>query len=339
MARKLQEYLDDTDYAKRSAALDSLNSSKPTWDNEKNYSPVQTALDAYKNREKFSYDLNGDMLYQQYKDQYINQGKQAMMDAMGQASAMTGGYGNSYAQTVGQQTYQGYLQGLNDKIPELYQLAYDKYNQEGDDLLTQYSLEKDKYDTAYGEHQNDLSNWYTDRSYESDMMNNAYNRAFAQLQEDTDNDQWNDSYKLQKDQFAWEQIRADQSDEISALKTENSTLKNITDNIEVDEYGDPIQVDGKSYGKQTVSGFRTKKGDNFKINGYEVENKGELTDKDYIAALDKLSKSTNGTITSYRGDMYYRYNGKYYRVGATNYIFNIGEKKGYSNLKNSLYQQ
>ena len=56
------------------------------------------------------------------------------MDTMGQAQAMTGGYGNSYAQTVGQQTYQGYLQGLNDQVPALYQLALDKYNSEGNQL-------------------------------------------------------------------------------------------------------------------------------------------------------------------------------------------------------------
>ena len=121
-------------------------SSKPTdWNRETNFAPVQAALDAYKNRGKFSYDLNGDALYKQYKDQYVNQGKQAMMDAMGQASAMTGGYGNSYAQTVGQQTYQGYLQGLNDKIPELYQLAYDRHEQEGQDLLTRYGLAIDLF--------------------------------------------------------------------------------------------------------------------------------------------------------------------------------------------------
>ena len=59
------------------------------------------------NREQFNYDLNADALYQQYKDQYIHGGNLAMQDTMGQATAMTGGYGNSYAQSAGQQTYQG----------------------------------------------------------------------------------------------------------------------------------------------------------------------------------------------------------------------------------------
>lgn len=104
------------------------------------------------NREPFSYDLNGDALYQQYKDRYIQQGKQAMMDTMGQAATLTGGYGNSYAQSVGQQTYQGYLQGLNDQVPSLYRLALDRYNSEGDRLrgnlnvlMQQEGMDYDRY--------------------------------------------------------------------------------------------------------------------------------------------------------------------------------------------------
>ena len=95
------------------------------------------------NREQFSYDLNGDALYQQYKDKYIQQGKMAMQDTMGQAAAMTGGYGNSYAASVGNQAYQASLENLNDVIPELYQMAYDRYNQEGQDMLNKYSMLSD----------------------------------------------------------------------------------------------------------------------------------------------------------------------------------------------------
>ena len=109
------------------------------------------------NREKFTYDLNGDALYKQYKDRYIQQGKQAMMDTMGQAATLTGGYGNSYAQSVGQQTYQGYLQGLNDQVPALYQLALDKYNSEGDQLRGNMSLLMQQDDIDYGRYRDDLA--------------------------------------------------------------------------------------------------------------------------------------------------------------------------------------
>ena len=69
-------------------------------------SPYQGQIDAaYQkilSRQPFKYDMNADAMYQQYKDAYTRQGNMAMRDTMGQAAAMTGGYGNSYAQTAGQ---------------------------------------------------------------------------------------------------------------------------------------------------------------------------------------------------------------------------------------------
>ena len=56
-------------------------------------------------RPDFSYDVNADPLYDMYKDKYVQQGKLAMKDTMGQAAALTGGYGSTYGQQVGQQTY------------------------------------------------------------------------------------------------------------------------------------------------------------------------------------------------------------------------------------------
>lgn len=123
------------------------------------------------NRDKFSYDMNADALYQQYKDQYTNQGKMAMMDTIGQAAAMTGGYGNSYAQGVGQQAYQGYLQQLNDKVPELYQLALNKYQMEGDALLNQYSMMGAREEQDYGRYRDAVSDWQGER----DRLQSQYN--------------------------------------------------------------------------------------------------------------------------------------------------------------------
>lgn len=132
---------------------------------------LNDAISKIMNREKFSYDMNADALYQQYKDQYVNQGQMAMMDTMGQAAAMTGGYGNSYAQSVGQQAYQGYLQQLNDKIPELYQLALNKYQMEGDDLYNQYSLLSAQDQQDYGRHRDTVTDWQV----EMERLQNQYN--------------------------------------------------------------------------------------------------------------------------------------------------------------------
>jgi hypothetical protein len=129
------------------------------------------------NREKFSYDLNGDALYQQYKDQYMLGGQMAMQDTMGQAAAMTGGYGNSYAQGVGQQAYQGYLQQLNDKIPELYQLALDQYNREEDSLYKQYGLLNERVETDKSDYRYGVENYYKDLGIALDQYNQEENRG------------------------------------------------------------------------------------------------------------------------------------------------------------------
>ena len=158
---------------------------------------INDVLNKILNREEFSYDLNGDALYQQYKDQYTTQGKQAMMDTMGQAAALTGGYGNSYAQSVGQQTYQGYLQQLNDKVPELYQLALDKYNREGEDLYNQYGLYTDRENTEYGRHRDDVSDYYTGLDLAYNQYLDERNFDYGKYSDDR-----NLAYQTNRDKFS-----------------------------------------------------------------------------------------------------------------------------------------
>lgn len=108
-------------------------------------------------RKPFRYDVNEDVMYQNLRDQYIAGGQMAMMDTMGQAAQLTGGYGNSYAQGVGQQAYQGYLQGLNDQIPDLYNMALQNYIQTGDAMLQQYGMLQDMAADDYGKYQDQMA--------------------------------------------------------------------------------------------------------------------------------------------------------------------------------------
>lgn len=161
---KKRDYQQSDAVTKAQEMLQNQIANKPGQYTSQWQSQLNDVMGKILNREKFSYDLNGDALYKQYKDQYTNQGKMAMMDTMGQASAMTGGYGNSYAQNVGQQAYQGYLQQLNDKIPELYNLALSKYQMEGDDLSRQYSMLGDRESTDYGRYRDTVSDYNTELS-------------------------------------------------------------------------------------------------------------------------------------------------------------------------------
>ena len=159
------------------------------------YTPVyedkaDSWLSKYENRDPFSYDYNSDALYQQYKDQYIQQGQLAMMDTIGQASAMTGGYGNSYAQSVGQQAYNQYLNQLNDVGLELYDRAYNRYNQEGQDMLNMYGLYMDREQYERTKYQQDVENWYREDSRLQGIADNYYNREWNEYTYNTNMD-WN----------------------------------------------------------------------------------------------------------------------------------------------------
>lgn len=148
---------------------------------------LQDIYDQIVNRDKFSYDLNSDALYQQYADQYMRNGKLAMMDTIGQAAALTGGYGNSYAQSVGQQAYQGYLQQLNEIVPELYSQALEQYNNEGDRLYQQYSMLGDMADNEYNKYQDSLNNYWQNISYLKGEADDAYERGY---------NEWYSAYQL-----------------------------------------------------------------------------------------------------------------------------------------------
>lgn len=124
------------------------------WDEQ-----LRAVMDRILNREAFSYSLNGDALYRQYRDRAIQDGRMAMADSVGMASALTGGYGNSYAQSVGQQAYQRELDNLADRIPELYALAMNQYRLQSEDLRSQYELLAGRESTEYSRYRDSLDAW------------------------------------------------------------------------------------------------------------------------------------------------------------------------------------
>lgn len=161
------------------AALDSHLTAKPGDYQSKYQGQIDQVMQNITNRKPFQYDVNADALYQQYKDRYTQMGRQAMQDTMGQAAALTGGYGNTYAQNAGQQAYGAYMQGLTDKIPELYQLALDKYDRDATLEKEKYSLLKDADATDYGRWGDRLSQWNTDRNYLAGRADTELSQALS----------------------------------------------------------------------------------------------------------------------------------------------------------------
>ena len=145
------------------------------WDAE-----LDRLYDQITNRKPFQYDLNQDALYQQYKEQYQRLGRTAMQDTMGQAASLTGGYGSTYAEQVGQQTYNAYLQSLNDIVPELYDRAYGRYQDEGQDLYNRYGLVSDRESMDYSKYRDTVSDYYNDLADARSAYDSEWNKDYTQ---------------------------------------------------------------------------------------------------------------------------------------------------------------
>lgn len=213
-----------------------------------NQGAYKSLMDSILNREKFSYDMNADALYQQYKNQYTALGKLAMQDTIGQASALTGGYGNSYATSAGSQAYQNYLNQLNERVPELMQLALSTYNAEGDRLYnnmslmqsdrnTEYGEWADKYNrllgdrTYYGDNYNtvrsqDYAAWADNRSYDQNQYWQEYNAGYQKDRDAVADSQFDRQMSLQENEFAYQKEKASSSGSSSSGKS--TDLKNPT---------------------------------------------------------------------------------------------------------------
>ena len=166
--------------------LEKIQSGKTSYSDQ-----VREAMDRIMNREKFSYDVDTDPLFQQALASAMNSGKQAMQDTIGQASALTGGYGSTYATTAGNQAYNSFIEDAYDNLPQYYQMAMEAYQMEGDEMYRQYSMlsaEDDKefnrnvaaYDATY-QHRNQMYN--EAYSQYRDTKSDAFATANLQISE------------------------------------------------------------------------------------------------------------------------------------------------------------
>ena len=137
---------------------------------------VRAMLDKIMNREKFSYDVDTDPLFQQALASAMNSGKQAMQDTIGQASALTGGYGSTYATTAGNQAYNAFIEDAYDNLPQYYQMALEAYQAEGDEMYRQYSMLSAEDDKEYNRNVTAYDATYQHR-------NQLYNEAYTQYRD------------------------------------------------------------------------------------------------------------------------------------------------------------
>ncbi len=143
---------------------------------------IQDMLGQLVNREEFSYDPKSDELYSQYRKAYAREGQRATQDALGAAAAASGGIPSSYATTAASQAGDYYAAQLTDKIPELYQLAYNKYLNDFNMNLNSLSAVQGAEQSDYSKYLTELGQYNTDRSFDYGAWLDQYNMIGNNLQ-------------------------------------------------------------------------------------------------------------------------------------------------------------
>lgn len=254
---------------------------------------IDSILDSILNRPEFSYtgkEMNADPLYQMYKDSYMRQGNLAMRDTMANASALTGGYGNTYAQAAGQQAYDAYLSHLNDKALDFYDRAYQKYRDQGNDLYNQMNVVTGLDNTDYQRYRDEVSDYFTNRDYYNNRYNQEYGYDYGKYQDDLALQQW-------AEEFAMQQAQADQA--------QQNWQKEMDFQREQFEYQKAkAAAGGRSGGRSGGSGGKKKSIPKSKYGftpwSAEISRKlatGEMTDYEAYNEIMDYMESQNGKFT------------------------------------------
>lgn len=217
---------------------------------------VADAYNKYANRDKFSYDMNTDPMFQNYLANMARSGQSAMQNTMGQAAALTGGYGSSYAVSAGSQAYNAYLDQAYDNVTDYYQMALNAYNMEGDALLNQFNMISQMDATEYDRYL---------QSFDANMRadDQAFNQQYATYNTNKDNyyqaadlqykydalaqnqNQFNANMQFNQAQFDRNNYESDRNFEYN--KEINDRDFNYAKDIDERNYNYKVEMDGKEY--------------------------------------------------------------------------------------------
>ena len=126
---------------------------------------IQDMIKDMLERPEFSYDPNSDVVWQSYQKAYGREGDRATRNALGAAAAASGGMPSSYATTAAAQAGNYYAAQAADKIPELYEAAYNRYLNEFNMDASKIGIVQGQEQTDYNRYLDELGQWNTDRNF------------------------------------------------------------------------------------------------------------------------------------------------------------------------------
>ena len=160
---------------------------------------INAALNSIKNEKEFSYDYENDPLYKSYREQARQQGRVAMEDTLAALASSAGGM-NSYAISAAQGVNNQYNQKIADKIPELYQLAMEKY-------LNEQNRRRSDIELYSGLDNNDYNRFYNERQRQDSLDERDYERQLDWYDREVQKEQYADELAQLAKQWEYQYAR------------------------------------------------------------------------------------------------------------------------------------
>ena len=196
---------DGSDYIRLNSGDRRTDSIRPfSYQEEPSYtSRFQEQLDALTEeilgRPDFSYNPESDPRYQAFRKEYQREGQRATADTLGQMAVMTGGMPSTAAATAAQQAGDYYAAQMADRIPELYQLAYDMYRDEGDELRANLDMLTALEQEDYNRYLDLLNQYNTDRAFDYGLYSDEWDRAYGLDRDELEDQRYEDETAYAKD--------------------------------------------------------------------------------------------------------------------------------------------
>lgn len=129
----------------------------------------------------FAWSKEEDPAYSAYAKQYRREGERATANALAQAASATGGQVSTAAMTAASQAGDYYAGKLSDKIPELYENAYQRYLSQYQMLADQLGQTRTAEQSDYAKYLDQLGQYNTDRAQSYDQWLQGYNMLGSTL--------------------------------------------------------------------------------------------------------------------------------------------------------------
>ncbi len=273
-----------------SGGIDGLGTEYKATDSTEDVGEQQTAEDIYKerrselmDRDEFSYDIENDSKWANYKSQYTDAMEAAGSDTLARIASASGGRISTAAARAAAQTEAEYMSDMADKAVELEEDAYSRWLKEQE--LKQQDLENLR--DVYAE---DYDREWSEKEYEDERADAVWEQNYNQALLDEEISQHDDEMAHEKalldeeisqhdDEMAHNQAVLDE--EISQHDDEMAHNKALLDE-DARQHDDEV--------KYNLAETRAELGDYDKLNEYTDEIFGSEEDKDDAAYKELITE-------------------------------------------------